>query len=84
MLTCKDFLSDLIDYLDEKTDGELRAKLEKHMAECPNCWVVCDTTRKTICVYKDHEKAACIPPDVQARLMAAFEKKMAARNVKVV
>jgi anti-sigma factor RsiW len=80
LLTCKDFLSELTDYLDEKIDADLRAKLEKHMAECPNCWVVCDTTRKTISVYKDHERACCIPTDVQARLLLAFEKMRAART----
>ena len=53
------------------------------MADCPNCWVVCDTTRKTIAVYKDHEKACCIPADVQARLILAVEK-MRADKVKVV
>jgi len=80
LLTCKDFLQELSDYLDEKTDEELRAKLEKHMAECPNCWVVCDTTRRTIQVYKGQGKACCIPEDVQNRLMAAFERKLAERH----
>jgi anti-sigma factor RsiW len=52
LLTCKDFLSELSDYLDEKIDAELRAKLESHITECPNCWVIADTTRKTIQIYK--------------------------------
>lgn len=77
MLTCKHFLAELTDYLDAKIDAGLRAKLEKHMSECPNCWVVCDTTRKTIAVYKGHERQCCIPEDVQSRLIAAVERKMA-------
>lgn len=80
MLTCKDFLAELTDYLDENTDAELRAKLEKHISECPNCWVVCDTTRKTIAIYKGHEKQCCVPQDVQNRLMAAMERKQAAKK----
>ena len=80
MLTCKEFLSELTDYLDENADAELKAKLEKHMSECPNCWVVCDTTRKTVKIYKGHEKSCCIPQDVQNRLMAAMERKMAASS----
>lgn len=79
MLTCKDFLAELSDYLDEKTDAELRAKLERHIAECPNCWVICDTTRKTIQVYKGM-KSYDIPQDVHSRLMAAVEKKIAAKR----
>ena len=78
MLTCKEFLAELSDFLDERTDAEIRAKLEKHIADCPNCWVICDTTKKTISVYKGM-KTCAIPEDVQTRLMAAMERKMAAR-----
>ena len=46
MLTCKQFLSELTDYLDEKIAAEVRADLEQHLSACPNCWVVCDTTKK--------------------------------------
>ena len=84
MLTCKEFLAELNDFLDENTKAELRAKLERHLAECPNCWVVCDTTRKTIQVYKGMSGSACaIPEDVHTRLMAAVEKKMAAKKMSV-
>jgi len=79
LLTCKDFLSELSDYLDETIDAELRAKLERHITECPNCWVILDTTRKTIQIYKGIEPIA-IPPDVEARLMNALEKKIAAKS----
>ncbi len=77
MLTCKEFLLELNDYLDasEKIDAELRRKLEAHITECPNCWVVCDTTKKTIQVYKGM-KPQVIPEEVHARLLRALEKKM--------
>jgi anti-sigma factor RsiW len=79
LLTCKDFLKELSDYLDEALDAEVRAKLEKHITECPNCWVVADTTRKTIQIYKGMERYA-IPADVESRLMRALEIKMAAKK----
>ena len=79
MLTCKDFLGELSDYLDETIDAELRAKLENHITECPNCWVIADTTRKTIQIYKGMEPYP-IPADVESRLMKALEKKMAAKQ----
>ena len=81
MLTCKEFLQELTDYLDEKTDAELRAKLERHITECPNCWVVCDTTKKTIQVFKGM-KEHTIPNDVHERLMAAVERRCAGKKVR--
>jgi anti-sigma factor (TIGR02949 family) len=81
LLTCKDFLHELSEYLDETIDTELRAKLERHIAECPNCWVIADTTRKTIKIYKGMESIP-VPPDVENRLMRALEKKMAANKAR--
>ena len=79
MLTCKDFLSELSEYLDENLDAELRAKLERHMSECPNCWVIADTTRKTIQIYQGIDPLP-IPADVEKRLMRALEKKLAVKE----
>jgi len=79
LLTCRDFLAELSEYLDERIDAELRAKLERHISECPNCWVIADTTKKTIQIYKGMD-AVPIPQEVESRLMQALEKKMAARS----
>lgn len=79
MLTCKEFLQELSDYLDERTDPGLREKLERHLNLCPNCWVICDTTRKTIQIYKGMDPVP-ISPDIHARLMAAVEKKVAEKR----
>jgi len=79
LLTCKQFLEELTDYLDEKTDPELRKKLEQHISDCPNCWVICDTTKKTIQIYKGMDPIS-IAPDIHDRLMAALEQKMSARK----
>lgn len=78
MLTCKDFLTELNDYLDDSCDGELRRKLEAHVNNCPNCWVIFDTSKKTITIYKGMEPQP-IPQDVHDRLMAALQRKMAAK-----
>jgi anti-sigma factor RsiW len=74
MVTCKDFLRELNDFLDETTDPVLRTELERHISECPNCWVICDTTKKTIRVYKGME-AEALPEPVHQRLMKALAKK---------
>ena len=76
LLTCSRFLEELSEYLDESVQGELREELEAHVAECPNCWVVVDTTKKTLRIYKGMEPEP-LPDDLQARLMGALQKKMA-------
>jgi anti-sigma factor RsiW len=79
LLTCKQFLDELSEYLDENLPAEDRNKLEKHIAECPNCWVISNTTRRTIQIYRGMEPVP-IPGDVQDRLMAALERKLASRR----
>ena len=76
MLSCKQFLTELNDYLDEETSVEERGRLQSHINECPNCWVVVDTTRKTMRVYKGVEPQT-VPKEVSERLMAALQRKMA-------
>ena len=76
LLSCKQFLTEMNAYLDEETSAEERSQLQSHINECPNCWVVVDTTRKTMRVYKGAEPQA-VPKEVSERLMAALQRKMA-------
>ena len=79
MVTCKQFLQELNDYLDPNVDATLKANLESHVNKCPNCFVIVDTTLKTLQVYKGME-AKTIPEDVEARLWKAIERKLAERG----
>ena len=79
MLTCKQFLLELNDYLDPNGDQEMKRRLEAHVTECPNCFVIVDTTQKTLMVYKGVEPQT-IPEDVKVRLLKALERKMTARK----
>ena len=47
MLTCKQFLQELNEYLEKSLDAVEYAELQRHVNECPNCFVVCDTAEKT-------------------------------------
>ncbi len=79
MLTCKQFLQELNDYLDPSIDPETKRHLESHVAACPNCFVVVDTTKKTLQVYKGMEPQS-VPEDLKKRLLAAVERKIAAKK----
>ena len=78
MVTCKQFLQELNDYLDPNVDAAMKANLEAHVSKCPNCFVIVDTTLKTLQVYKGMEPQA-IPEAVESRLWKALERKMADR-----
>lgn len=79
MLTCKQFLQDLNDYLDPNVDAETKVHLEAHVNECPNCFVIVDTTLKTLQVYKGCQPKE-IPENVKSRLLMALERKIAAKG----
>ena len=81
MLTCKEFLSELGDFLDKSCASDLRAKLEAHLTQCPNCFVVADTTKKTVEVYKGMT-AQELPPEIKCRLNKALEAKMRSKGCK--
>ena len=71
MLTCKRFLEELSGYLEKTLDPADLAELQRHVNECPNCFVVCDTTQKTLKVFKGMD-AQAMPKGVQERLMSAL------------
>jgi len=75
LLTCKQFLQELSGYIDKTLDPKELAELHRHVSECPNCFVVCDTTEKTLRVFKGME-CLPVPKGIQARLMAAIEKRI--------
>ena len=81
MVTCKHFLSELSEFLDDATDPQTRKELEQHITQCPNCWVVFDTTKKTIQVFKGME-ADPLPEPMHDKLVRALEKKAAEKCTK--
>lgn len=74
MLTCKEFLKELNDYLDECCDPGLRAEVEAHLKDCPNCFVICDTTKKTVKVYRGTEPQA-VSEKLHERLIRALQAR---------
>lgn len=60
-------------YLDEQTAPDVRLELEQHLAECPNCWVITDTTKKTIKVYKGMDPYP-IPRELHNKLLSALTR----------
>lgn len=59
---CRELLAQISDYVDGELGTELCAQLEKHLATCPDCRVVVDTTRKTVLLFKRCYRPADEPP----------------------
>jgi len=79
LLTCKEFLQELNDYLDDAVDVKLRQHIEAHITQCPNCFVILDTTKKTIQVYKGMQPQV-LPNEVNSRLNKAVERMLAQKK----
>lgn len=77
LVTCDKFLDEMSEFLDENVHGGLRQELEDHVSQCPNCWVMLDTTKKTLKIYKGLELEP-LSDALKSRLMAAVEQKLAA------
>ncbi len=73
-MTCSDFLKELTDYLDESMDAQTKAELEDHLQWCHNCYVVCNTTKMTIEIYRDSHLYE-LPDDLRTRLRTAIVSK---------
>ena len=78
-MKCTEFLDELTNYLDGVIDAKTKAELEDHLAWCHNCYVVCDTTRKTIEIYRNQELYE-LPNDLRGRLQTAIMSKCSAQK----
>ena len=73
-MKCSDFLKELTDYLDNTMDQHTRAELEEHLQWCHNCYVVCNTTKSTIEIYRGSQLYE-LPDDLRSRLRTAIISK---------
>jgi len=76
---CTEFLKELNEYLDGVLDDRTRAELDDHLAWCHNCYVVCDTTKKTIQIFKNTEVYE-LPDELRGRLQQAIQAKCQAKK----
>jgi hypothetical protein len=79
-VTCSEFLKELTDYLDQSLDAPTRAQLEEHLQWCRNCFVICNTTKKTIEIYKDSHLYE-LPEDLRGRLRTAIMSKCQSKKI---
>lgn len=78
MIPCRKLLSELSNLLDGGVDPQLRSELETHLRDCPDCWILYDTTRQTLLIFRGNEPYP-MPEDVKSRLAEAVRAKVTQR-----
>jgi len=73
-VNCTDFLKELNDYLDGGLDPKLRSELSEHLTWCHNCFVVCNTTKQTIEIYRENAIYE-LPEELREKLHTAIITK---------
>ncbi len=66
-LTCDDILELLDDYVDGDLSADLCEAIEEHLASCHHCYVLVDSTRKSLMLYHLLTPPE-MPEDVEIRL----------------
>ena len=72
-MSCRMLLREVSNYRDADIAPDLRRQLEEHIAKCPECLVILDTTRETVEIYQSCEPYP-VPEPVQTRLRDALRK----------
>jgi anti-sigma factor (TIGR02949 family) len=65
---CDELLGSLSAYIDGELNPQLCQELEKHLANCDNCRVVLNTTKRTIDLVHSPAEKSDLPEDVRERL----------------
>lgn len=66
-LTCQQMLTLLSDYVEGHLSEALCEEIERHVNVCHNCFVIVDSLRKTLILYRRLERPE-VPRDVEVRL----------------
>jgi len=53
MITCDEFFSEFADYLENQVSPEVRRELELHLSRCRACYVLYDSSQKTIKIVSE-------------------------------
>ncbi len=67
-LNCESLLGSLSEYIDGELSPMLCQEIEKHLADCENCRVVLNTTKRTIDLVQAPAEKADLPNEVRERL----------------
>ena len=73
MFDCNEVLAELSNYLDDEVSLELSRAIAQHLVRCHRCWVIYNTTSRTLEIVSDALPPAA-PLAVSERLRARLRQ----------
>jgi anti-sigma factor RsiW len=73
MLTCREIVQSLTEYLEDTMPAETRLRFERHVAICPACRGFLAQMRQTLRLSGDLTEES-LPPEMCHELLAAFRE----------
>ncbi len=71
MLDCNQVLAELSNYLDDEVSLELARAIAQHLVRCHRCWVIYNTTSRTLEIVSD-----CLPSTVPVAVGERLHAKL--------
>lgn len=84
MISCDEFFAEFGDYLENRLTPEARQELELHLSQCRACYVLYDSTRKTIKIVSESnsfELPRNVFDPVIDRVMALLRRERARKSL---
>jgi hypothetical protein len=75
MVSCKQVLNELSNFIDDDIDLALKEEIENHLRTCRRCSVLHDTLNKVLIIVGD-ERAFEIPLGYSERLHAFIDRQL--------
>lgn len=74
MITCREFIEFLDDFLSESLPEEQRRQFEKHLTVCPDCAAYMDSYEKTVELMRTLADCEEPPVDIPEELVRAIAR----------
>lgn len=72
--SCRDYISNLADYIDGELAPELCEEIKAHIGECKDCRIMVDTLRQTVTLCREG-KPERLPLSLESRLNALLKQR---------
>ena len=75
-IECKQFVENIMGYIDNELDQETVNALESHMELCPECKSFVDTYKKMLLMSGNLKNKKFVTPEIRSRLKKLLESKL--------